>query len=186
MKLPSSIVHQVDVTGDLLHPHEFFSDRPELLVHPTFHKRILPVLQPNHGQTSCVVESVSLAPLLDITGKRYPRDLKRYVVPRYEPNTREIAAHFGSLQRALLMDWRVLAQLLWQQRMGESGLLTTYDQGATFLFMAGVAEEVFLIRVFRCRNIGSGCWSLRAWSLKERVQRGWDTSKNRLLLPVHR
>ncbi len=186
MKLPSSIAYEVDATDDLLNPREFFSDRPGLLAHPTFHERVLPVFQPSHGAPACTVESVTLTPLLDLTGKCYPRNLKKYVVSRYEPNSRDIAAHFASQQRAILLDWSILARLLQRQRNGESGSLATHDQWATFLFMAGIAEEMFLIRVFWHRSIGSGCWSLRAWSLQERIQRGWDTSKNRLLLPAPR
>lgn len=184
MKLPNSITYEVGAADNPLNPREFFSDRPGLLAHPTFHERVLPVLQPSHGTPACTVESVTLAPLLDVTGKRYPRNLKKYVVPRYEPNSRDIAAHFAAQPRAILVDWPILARLLWRQRKGESGLLSTYDQSATFLFMAGIAGEMFLIRVFWHRNVGSGCWLLRAWSLQERIQRGWDTSKNRLLLPV--
>jgi hypothetical protein len=184
MKLPDSMLYTVGGTDGFLNPGEVFTDRVGLLTHCTFRERILPVLQPSEVASAVVLESVSLAPLLDITGKRYPRDLRKYVVPRYEPNSQDIATYFRSRNREILVGWQSLAQLLRQQSKGEPGPFTTRDVCATFLFMQGAAEEVFLVRAFWYRNLGGGCWSLRAWGLNERVQRGWDTSKNRLLLPV--
>lgn len=184
MNLPDSISYTINV-GDALHdPEETFSNRPGLLCHPTFRERILPVLEPGHGTSVFHVESRALAPLYDKTGTRYPRNLRKYVVPRYEPNSREIFQYFLLQSRELLMVWQYLAQLLERQPMGGAGPLATRDAHATLLFMEGIGREVFLIRVFWHRSLGDGCWSIRAWSFQERVQRGWDPFKNRLLLPV--
>lgn len=184
MKLPESIAYHLNTRSGSPDPREVFANRPGLLCHSTFRERILPVLEPGHEASVFHAESVTLAPLYDKTGTRYPRNLAKYVVPRYEPNSKEIFQHFLLQGRELLMVWQCLARLLDRQHRGESGALATYDAHATLLFMEGVGREVFLVRVFWHRSLGDGCWSIRAWNFQERVQRGWDSSKNRLLLPV--
>ncbi len=164
-----------------LDPVIAFQDRPGLAVHEAFYQRIVPVLRPVEAVTRCRYETLSLNPLgWGSQKKSYPRNPRNVSFPRWEPNSAEIFEYFHNTRQNVFTHWTHLMLLIHLQKEGGHGLLVTSDVRATFCFMQGVEQEVFLIRAFW--NSGPRLWYLRAWSFQERMDRGWS-NQNWVLLP---
>lgn len=161
-------------------PKEEFQSRPGRVVHETFLRRVLPALEPVTSVARCRYEALPLGSWLG-EGRPYPR-LPQNPLPRYDPTSAEIYADLYPREQGMLVNWGHLVILLSFQANGRSGILATTDNTATFCFMKGLNDEVFLIRVFR--NSSLKTWYIRAWSFQERVDRGWSRN-NLLLLPFN-
>ncbi len=155
-------------------------NRPGLIVHDSFSERVLPSLRPVESTAKCQYEALPLRSWLGEL-RPYPR-LPQNPLPRYRPTSVEIYKDLYPREQGMLVHWEHLAILLSLQLAGQSGLLATTDSLATLCFMRGVAEEIFLIRVFW--DPSKKTWFLRAWSFQERVDRGWSRN-NLLLLPFN-
>lgn len=161
-------------------PKEEFQSRPGRVVHETFLRRVLPALEPVTSVARCRYEALPLGSWLG-EGRPYPR-LPQNPLPRYDPTSAEIYADLYPREQGMLVNWGHLVILLSFQANGRSGILAATDNTATFCFMKGLNEEVFLIRVFW--NSSLKTWYIRAWSFQERVDRGWSRN-NLLLLPFN-
>ncbi len=157
-----------------------FQNQSGLVVHETFSQRILSSLQPVELTVQCRYEALPLRSWLG-NPRSYPRSPKN-PLPRYEPTSAEIFTDLSPRDQGMLVKAEHLAILLSFQLNGQSGILATTDNLATLCFMRGTNNQVFLIRVFW--NQGMKKWFIRAWSFKERIDRGWSKA-NLLLLPFN-
>lgn len=163
-----------------LDPGQVFQERVGLAVHATFRERVVPAMKAVESISRCRYEALPLGSFFRGQRVCYPRS-PRSTCPRWEPNSAEVFERLRLREHGVLTSWEHLAFLLALQASGPPGLLIAPDNRSTLCFMRGVTEEVFLIRVFW--NQGMKSWFLRAWSFKERRDRGWSTL-NHLLLPA--
>ncbi len=161
-------------------PKEEFQNRPGRVVHETFIRWVLPALEPVTSVAQCRYEAQPLRSWLG-EPRTYPRSPKN-PLPRWDATSVEIYEQLRTREQGVLVNWEHLVGLLSFQKNGRNGLLATADNIATFCFMKGLNDEVFLIRVFW--NSSLKTWFLRAWSFQERVDRGWSRN-NLLLLPFN-
>lgn len=162
-----------------LNPAQVFQDRPGLVMHETFRQRIMPALEPvdlvTRGRYQALPLGHQIGPVVS-----YPR-FPRNTCPRWEPSSDEVFEHLKVRTQGVLIPWEHVAFLLALQPVGQDGILVTSGTVATLCFMRGKNGESFLVRIFW--NSGPKLWFLRAWSFKERQDRGWSRL-NWLLLPI--
>lgn len=161
-------------------PKNEFQGKPGRVVHETFIRWVLPALEPVTSVAQCRYEARPLRSWLG-EPRTYPRSFKN-PLPRWNATSAEIYEHLRTREQGVLVSWEHLVLLLSFQATGRNGLLATTDNIATFCFMKGLNDEVFLTRFFW--NPSLKIWYIRAWSFEERADRGW-CSANLLLLPFN-
>lgn len=159
-------------------PNEVFQNKPGWTVHETFIQRVLPALQPVESMAKCRYEALPIQSWLG-EPRTYPRSPKNLLF-RWNATSAEIYEYLRTREQGVFVSWEHLVALLSLQPSGRNGLLATMDNIATFCFMRGLNDEVFLIRVYWNHTLK--VWYIRAWSFEERKDRGWR-SANLLLLP---